>query len=153
MLVWIYLYLILIINTLIPDALHKMIDDSIEQRKENFIKKRNLTIKILSEYFRCIQTRKNCQVFLFSAIVLKQKGRLHQLVRNTQKTRRMKKEERGDRQDRIQQWGIQKSDLREKIYYSLVERKGLNIWLLKIENEKNSQILTDLFNRGIIEES
>ena len=77
-----------------------------------------------------------------------QKGRFHQLVRNTE-MRRIKKEERNRLEidhEEVKE-GISEKD---EIIFELRE-KMRTFEELRIENDKNSQILTSLFDSGIID--
>ena len=86
-----------------------------EQREEKFIKKRNLTMKVLPEFLQMFTDSKELSSIPLINNCYRAKGKIppaHQKHRNE------KNEERGKGQNRIQQRGKQGSDLLERRYYS-----------------------------------
>ena len=47
-----------LVNTLIPENLQKMIDKSMEKREYQFVKKKNITMKVLPEFQRMFKETK-----------------------------------------------------------------------------------------------
>ena len=73
-----------LVNTLIPENLQEMIDRAMARREYQFVKKKNITMKVLPEFQRMFKETKEMSSELQSYHwIIGQNGRFYQLVKNT----------------------------------------------------------------------
>ena len=125
----------MIVNTLLPNELQKLVEKAEIKREDRFIKKREITMKVLPEFHKMFFESKE----LSSNIPIKrpyieQNGRFHHLIRNTD-SRREKGEERA-RRHRVHEEDKEAIYQKDDVILELKENVKHHEEL-EIENEKN----------------
>ena len=140
--------LIQVVNTLIPDQLQAMVDKAMDEREEKYTKKKNISMRVLPEFKRLFDDTKEISSKIYIIIYPGHNGRFHQLVRNSDQRRRNREERvRTSESEMEVKLGMYQ---RDKIIENL-QNEVKEFEAVTRENDKNSEILSRLFECGIID--
>ena len=69
-----------------------MVDKAMDEREEKYTKKRNISMRVLTEFKKLFENTKEISSKIYAIINSGHNGRSHQLVRNSDQRRRNKEE-------------------------------------------------------------
>ena len=119
-----------------------------DEREEKYTKKRNVSMRVLPEFKRLFDNTKEISSKIYAIINSGHNGRFHQLVRNSDQRMRNKEERVRASESEIEvKLGM---DQRDKIIMDL-QNEVKEFETVTRENDKNSEILSRLFEWGIID--
>ena len=134
---------------MIPDELQQMVDRAMEEREEKCIKKKNITMKVLPEFQSLFAETKEISSKAYFGNEIGENGRFYTMIRNADQ-RRTKKAERLLNQHRERDIR-QEVEMRDKAIEEL-KQKIKDFEEISKENDKNAEILSRLYEGGIINE-
>ena len=82
----------IVVNSLIPDELQQMVDRAMEEREEKYIKKKNITMKVLPEFQSLFAETKEISSKAYFGIEIGENGRFYTMIRNADQIRTKKAE-------------------------------------------------------------
>ena len=134
-------------NSLIPDELQKMVDRAVEEREEKYTKKKNIAMKMLPEFQSLFVETKEISSKAYFGNEVGENGRFYTMIRKADQIR-TKKAERLLNQQRERDTR-QEVEIRDKAIEEL-KQKIKDFEEISKENDKNAEILSRLYEVGII---
>ena len=140
----------IVVNSLIPDELQKMVDRAMEEREEReekYTKKKKIAMKVLPEFQSLFAETKEISSKAYFGNEIGENGRFFRMIRKADQIR-TKKAERLLNQQRERDTR-QEVEIRDKVIEEL-KQKIKDFEEISKENDKNAEILSRLYEVGII---